>query len=453
MKTKLMKSLLTIACLLSSIGVSAYDITVNGIYYNIESFTDMTCSVTYGDVKYEGDITIPEKVTYNNRTLTVISIGASAFEKCSNLTSVNIPNSVTNIGSYAFMDCSNLVNITVPNSLTNITERAFCNCSNLTNITIPNTVQSIGQNAFSGTGITNITIPNSVTYIGMGAFMGCQNLTNVTIPNSVTYIGKSLFYGCSNLTSVTIPNSIKNIEDLAFYNCISLTNITIPNSIKIIGESAFGRCTSLKNISIPSSVNSIKNSAFEKCSMLEKLVIEDGENTLDLGYNTYDRFTLGKGLFYDCPLKYLYVGRKLSYEKENSYGRHPFYNCIGNITEITFGQNITEIQEYIMYSDKLETITLHNPTPPSVPSSAYFTNAQYMNLNVYVPKGSLEAYQKANVWQNFWGLQEKELTGMETVVADDCNTDNVIYDMQGRRLDAPKAGLNIINGKKVMIRK
>lgn len=44
------------------------------------------------------------------------------------------------------------------------------------------------------------------------------------------------------------------------------------------------------------------------------------------------------------------------------------------------------------------------------------------------------------------------MTGIETVIADDSDPDNVIYDMQGRRLDAPKSGLNIINGKKVMIR-
>ena len=76
-----------------------------------------------------------------------------------------------------------------------------------------------------------------------------------------------------------------------------------------------------------------------------------------------------------------------------------------------------------------------------------------MNMNVYVPKGSLETYQQADVWKNFWELHEKDLTRIETVVADDSKTDNIIYDMQGRRLDAPKAGLNIINGKKVMIRK
>lgn len=121
------------------------------------------------------------------------------------------------------------------------------------------------------------------------------------------------------------------------------------------------------------------------------------------------------------------------------------------ITEIAFGKYITKIPDYTKDFSELETITLYNSTPPSI--SFTFTNAQYMNMNIYIPNGSLEAYMQADVWKNFWGLQEKDLTGIETVVADDSNTDNVIYDMQGRRLDAPKAGLNIINGKKVMIRK
>ncbi len=128
-----------------------------------------------------------------------------------------------------------------------------------------------------------------------------------------------------------------------------------------------------------------------------------------------------------------------------------FYHCRESITEIAFSKYITNIPSYVGEFSKLETITLYNPTPPSVDCS--FRNAQYMNMNVYVPKGSLEAYQQADVWKNFWGLQEKNLTGIETVVTDGSNTDNIIYDMQGRRLDVPKAGLNIINGKKVMIRK
>ena len=101
---------------------------------------------------------------------------------------------------------------------------------------------------------------------------------------------------------------------------------------------------------------------------------------------------------------------------------------------------------------KLEKMTLEHSTTPYI-NDFYFTNAQYKNLNVYVPKGSLNAYKKDNLWKRFLHLQEIDLTGIETIVADNSDTDNVIYDMQGRRLDAPKSGLNIINGKKVMIRK
>lgn len=76
-----------------------------------------------------------------------------------------------------------------------------------------------------------------------------------------------------------------------------------------------------------------------------------------------------------------------------------------------------------------------------------------MELNVYVPQGSLSAYQVADVWKDFWGLQEFDPTGVETIKANGKKTKDTYHDIQGRKLDAPKNGLNIINGKKVLIRK
>lgn len=380
MKTKLMKTLLAVACLLSSICASAFDFVVDGIYYDIESLTDITCTVTKGDIEYNGDITIPTNVTYNNRTFAVTSIGDFAFSYCSELTNVTIPSSVTSIGECAFLSCF---------------------------------------------GLTSVTIPNSVTNIGNHAFIWCKKLTNVTIPSSVTSIEKGTFSQCYRLTNITIPNSVKSIGVQAFDGCSGLTSMTIPNSVTSIGVNAFNECTNLKS-----------------------LIIDDGEKKLTLGYNTYD----GKyeGLFASCPLEYVYIGMRLDYN--SNYGYHPFYKCKESIKEIAFGKCIIKIPDYMKDLSKLEIMTLYNTTPPYV-SSSYFTTNQYENVNVYVPKGSLEAYQQADVWKDFQNLQEKDLTGIETVVANGNNTDNVIYDMQGRRLDAPKAGLNIINGKKVMIRK
>ena len=48
-----------------------------------------------------------------------------AFRGCTNLTSINIPNSVTNIGQWAFTYCKNLKNITIPDSVTEIGKYAF----------------------------------------------------------------------------------------------------------------------------------------------------------------------------------------------------------------------------------------------------------------------------------------------------------------------------------------
>ena len=113
---KKFKSLvLTVIGLLCSVSVSAHDFEADGIYYNITSLTPMTVEVTYRGNKYNsyseeysGAVNIPESVTYNGKTYNVTSIGYSAFEGCSGLTSVKIPNSVTSIWSSAFEGCSGL---------------------------------------------------------------------------------------------------------------------------------------------------------------------------------------------------------------------------------------------------------------------------------------------------------------------------------------------------------
>ena len=231
-----------------AISASAYDVEVDGIYYNLISKGNVA-EVTKGGNKYSGDITIPSSINVNEVEYSVTSIGDEAFSDCKSLTSVTLPNSVTSIGEDAFQQCIGLTSVTIPNSVTSIGDGAFSYCKGLTSVTIPNSVTSIGLCAFYDCkGLTSVTIPNSVTNIESYAFKGCSGLTSVTIPNSITSIGWESFYGCSSLTSITIPNSVTSIGSEAFSGCSGLTSITIPNSVTSIGREAFAKCSNIENV-------------------------------------------------------------------------------------------------------------------------------------------------------------------------------------------------------------
>ena len=94
------KTLLLLVALITAT-IAFASVEINGIYYILND-SNQTAEVTSGINKYSGDITIPEKVTYNATEYNVTSIGDMAFWSCSSLTSITIPNSVTSIGDRAF---------------------------------------------------------------------------------------------------------------------------------------------------------------------------------------------------------------------------------------------------------------------------------------------------------------------------------------------------------------
>ena len=125
----------------------AADFEVDGIYYNILSEEDMNVEVTIGN-GYTGAVIIPDNVTHNGVSYSVTDIGEYAFNGCSNLTSVYIPNSVVSIGRASFQSCTGLKSIEIPNSVESIGESSFYGCSGLTEIKIPNSVKEIRGAAF-----------------------------------------------------------------------------------------------------------------------------------------------------------------------------------------------------------------------------------------------------------------------------------------------------------------
>lgn len=173
-------------------------------------------------------ITIPDSVT---------SIGKCAFFGCTNLR-YNTYDNAQYLGNaqnpYLVLvkaTANDIISCAIHARAKIIYGSAFEGCTALTNIAIPNSVRSIGGAAFSGcTELTSITIPDSVTSIGTNAFSGCTGLTSVTIGNGATNINSGAFSGCTGLTNITIPDSVMSIGYEAFYGCAALA--TIQNNYK-----------------------------------------------------------------------------------------------------------------------------------------------------------------------------------------------------------------------------
>lgn len=139
-------------------------------------------------------------------------------------------------------------NAIVPNTVTSI-DGAFDNCTTLKSVLIPNSVVSIGPSSFNGcTRLDSVMIPNSVKTIGGSAFRGCSSLKSITIPDSVTVINSRTFEYCTELKSVIIPNSVTSIYDRAFFNCESLESVTIPESVSGMSASAFYMCSNITTV-------------------------------------------------------------------------------------------------------------------------------------------------------------------------------------------------------------
>ena len=226
MKQLKLKLLFTV--LMSMVGQQAFadwdtstKVQVDGIYYYLDNASNLAqvMSVPEG---YSGYIKIPSDFIYNGNNYVVTEIRSYAFQKCSGLTSVEIPNSVTSIGYMAFFHCSGLTSVTIPNSVTSIGSDAFSGTAWYDNQ--PNGLVYAGNIAYKYKGTmpenTSITIKEGTSAILGNVFNGCSGLISVTIPNSVTSIGSGAFLGCSDLTSITIPNSVISIGSGAFSGCI-----------------------------------------------------------------------------------------------------------------------------------------------------------------------------------------------------------------------------------------
>ena len=377
---------LSLAVLLS-LPMLAVEVEIDGINYDLVAEAKQATVVSKSD-KYSGEIVIPESVEHEGIAYSVTSIGERAFDWCSGLTSVTIPNSVTSIGDGAFSFCTGLTSVTIPNSVTSLGEMAFESCKGLTSVTIPNSVTSIGYATFCNClSLTSVTIPNSVTSIGDEAFEKCSALTSVTIGNSVESIGRFAFRYCSGLTSVTIPNSVKSIGLLAFYDCNGMTSLTISNSVTTIEFGSFMYCSGLTSVTIPNSVTIIEEDAFGYCSGLTSVTI--GDSVEEIGDEVFKNCTGLTSVTIPNSVKII--------------GERAFKDCTG-LTSVTIGNSVKSIEDGAFYGcSKLLEVYCYAETMPSAFRNA-FDSTPMANATLHVPAASIHVYKANTPWSGFGNI-------------------------------------------------
>ena len=312
-----------------------------GIAASLLSGPQITASaVSYGDFEYTVSESGAEITAYNGTDAKVqipetvdgtkvVSIGNYAFNNCTSLESITIPEGVTKIGYGAFNSCKNLSEVVLPDSLTALDNYAFEYCTALTDITLPAGLTT-ANDAFYKSGLTSatfkdgmtkipnsifsdcaelksITFPATVTEIDKYAFNNCTSLESITIPEGVTKIGYGAFNSCKNLSEVVLPDSLTTLDNYAFEYCTALTDITLPAGLTTandafyksgltsatfkdgmtkIPNSIFSDCSEFKSITFPTTVTEIDKYAFNNCTSLESITIPDG--VTKIGYGAFN---------------------------------------------------------------------------------------------------------------------------------------------------------------------
>ena len=264
-------------------------------------------------------------------------------------------------------------------------------------------VTSLGQvfqNAFQEEG-TNVTFNElqyftGLTSIGANAFAGCWRLTSVTLPPTVTTIGSNAFTMCSGLASSPITNHVTEIGDYAFNYCYSLTEIELPSSVTSIGNRAFDRCYYLTSVVIPASVTSIGINPFSGCTRLASIVVDEGNtvygspNGCNAIINTEEHLLVSGCNNTNIP------------DGVQTIGWYAF--LASGLTTLTIPTSVNSIADYAFSEcEALSELTLLATTPPTLEGTDVFS---YINLDipVYVPCESLEAYQTYNNGQPWGGF-------------------------------------------------
>lgn len=264
----------------------------------------------------------------------------------------------------------------------------------------------------------------------LGVDYGVVYKGDVVIPKSIDYGGKTYtvttiayaaFMFSEEMTSVTIPNSVTVIEEQAFYGCTGLTSVHIPASVSKLSAEAFRCCSGLASITVDGD-----NGRYDSRGGCNAVIETETNTLLCGGVNTHIPATV------------------------EAIGDYAFSGCRA-LASVSIPESVTSIGQYTFYGcTGMEALTCHAVAPPVCGEYA-FDYVGKKECRIYVPRASVELYRAADGWKDFANIIAIDDTGIDAVAGRADNAQKV-YDIEGRRLQAPRKGLNIVDGRKVMVK-
>lgn len=446
----------------------AHDVTLSGTYnWSEETFDFVTYQVTdtlsnYASVigydGINGNVEIQSIIEIGGDTYTVNSIGNYAFKNCTSLTSITISSNVSSIGNYAFSGCSSLSSVTIGKGVTSIGDNAFYNTSPKKVFWLSNTppngyqnlagvVNYVANNRYSY--LTNVVVypylssmfeVDDVKYVPVSPSertcdaIDCAYPTeNLSIGEMVTYkgvsmtikqIGSYFCYGYPSIKEITLKTK-GDIGAHAFHGCINLSKATISNQGNI-GNEAFIGCSSLQKAELGQEITSIGSKAFSGCTKLEGLVIPDAATFID------------DYAFQNCSaMTSVKIG-----DGVRTIGNYAFSGC-SSLDSFAFGSSVETIgKEAFSDCTAMTNIVSKAITPPTCGSQA-LDDINKWECTLMVPDGFVEAYQSAPQWREFFFI-EINPDAIIDVMVNERAEEVARYDVQGRKINTPQPGINII---------
>lgn len=329
----------------------------NGIIYFGKAAYKRTENMTECTIK-DGTVSLTDALFYGSDLASITLPKSLKIIRSSVFARTKLPatpemSGVVSIGDAAFEYCSELGRVTIPESVERIGALAFNGCDAIWRFTYNAIDADCGSN-LNMRDVELIIIGDKVRRLPKGLYTGKTNITEVILPSSVEILEPYAFYNCPNLTYVRLSDNITTISEEAFGYCTSLSDLHWPANLKTVGNSAFSHCNSLTTISLPEGTETIENGAFAYCENIETLYIASTINKI--GYGAFDFDNRSKSTTItstatepvDYEWSWYYIGNptvKVPAESVDRYKSHPKWSYCQNIISIEGISATTETSE------------------------------------------------------------------------------------------------------------